>query len=307
MTDASPHPNVTTYGYISFHPLLGNFLTSFCYYFTYFLQSLEEYLVNTVEHLILAVLGYLALCLLMFIFMGMLGFTREMRNAKRVLFVTAHPDDEVMFFGPSIMHYVQKPNCTVYLMCLSSGKNYGMDKVRTNELYESCKILGIKEENIFVHNNTDLPDAMDVRWPLEIIAKHVIHTVEAFNITNIVTFDRYGISGHQNHCSIYYAIANLILDEELPKTCGVFVLETVNIVRKYGLILDIPISFIMSRFRVLGGFRQRSRLFEAMYKHKSQLVWFRRLYLWSSRYMLINTLTQVNLVDIELDYLEMED
>lgn len=53
-----------------------------------------------------------------------------------------------------------------------------MDKVRTKELYESCEILGIKEENIFVHNNTDLPDAMDVRWPLEIIAKHVLNTVE---------------------------------------------------------------------------------------------------------------------------------
>ncbi|KAJ8921272.1 hypothetical protein NQ315_013744 [Exocentrus adspersus] len=40
---------------------------------------------------------------------------------------------------------------------------------------------------------------------------------------------------------------------------------------------------------------------EAMNEHQSQLVWFRRLYMNFSRYTLINTLQQMNLVDIELD------
>ncbi|XP_066144763.1 N-acetylglucosaminyl-phosphatidylinositol de-N-acetylase isoform X2 [Euwallacea fornicatus] len=250
--------------------------------------EVQQHLVNTVQ-------------------LGLLDFTEDMQHAQRILFITAHPDDEVMFFGPTIFHYTQKSNCIVFLMCMSSGKNYGMDKVRTNELYESCKILGIKEENVFVHNNSNLPDAMDVRWPLEVIAKHVLYTVEAFNITNIVTFDRYGVSGHKNHSSLYYAVAHLILDEELPKTCRVFVLESVNIIRKYGLILDIPISYIMSRFRYMKGFAQRRMLCLAMQEHKSQLMWFRMLYVFFSRYMIINTLQQVNLVDIELDLIEMDD
>jgi len=39
---------------------------------------------------------------------------------KRVMFVTAHPDDECMFFAPSIIH---ASKCgKVRLLCLSNGK-----------------------------------------------------------------------------------------------------------------------------------------------------------------------------------------
>lgn len=41
---------------------------------------------------------------------------------RRVMFVIAHPDDECMFFGPSILHFTQKENALVYLLCLTDGK-----------------------------------------------------------------------------------------------------------------------------------------------------------------------------------------
>ncbi|ENN71836.1 hypothetical protein HUJ04_001002 [Dendroctonus ponderosae] len=305
----SPYTNGTSY-YISRASVITQLFGDFCQNVEYFLYSFEQYTVDTVEHLIVGLLCYVLLCGLLYLCitqLGLFGFTRDFRNAKRILFVTAHPDDEVMFFGPTILHYTQKKNCMVFLMCLSSGKNYGMEKVRTSELYESCKLLGIQQENVFVHSNSDLPDAMDVRWPLEIISKHIIYLVEAFNITNVITFDRNGVSGHQNHCSIYYALANLIIDNELPKACGVFVLESVNRLRKYWLLLDIPISFIMSRFRYMEGLSQRSLLHKAMCQHKSQMMWFRKLYMIFSRYMLINTLQQLNMVDIELDLLDLDE
>ena len=41
----------------------------------------------------------------------------------RVLFVTAHPDDECMFFGPTILSAVSlNRNTPPYLLCLSTGK-----------------------------------------------------------------------------------------------------------------------------------------------------------------------------------------
>lgn len=92
-----------------------------------------------------------------------------------------------------------------------------MGSIRTNELYNSCKVLGIEESHIFVHNHTLLPDVMDVRWPLELISQIVSQYVDSLNITTLITFDRYGVSSHNNHCSIYYAVANLILDNKLPK------------------------------------------------------------------------------------------
>jgi N-acetylglucosaminylphosphatidylinositol deacetylase len=38
---------------------------------------------------------------------------------KRVLFVTAHPDDECMFFAPSILQLARC--CQVYLLCFCTG------------------------------------------------------------------------------------------------------------------------------------------------------------------------------------------
>ena len=43
-----------------------------------------------------------------------------------------------------------------------------------------------------------------------------------------------------------------------------------------------------------------------MKSHKSQYVWFRKLYMIFSRYTLINTLQEVNMLDLELD-LQFED
>lgn len=42
-------------------------------------------------------------------------------KCKRVLVVTAHPDDESMFFGPTILSLTQRTDCQVYLLCLSNG------------------------------------------------------------------------------------------------------------------------------------------------------------------------------------------
>ena len=41
---------------------------------------------------------------------------------NKALFVTAHPDDECMFFSPTI-YGLQKDGWEVYLLCLSTG-NY---------------------------------------------------------------------------------------------------------------------------------------------------------------------------------------
>lgn len=43
-----------------------------------------------------------------------------------------------------------------------------------------------------------------------------------------------------------------------------------------------------------------------MAAHRSQYVWFRKLYMIFSRYTLVNTLQEVNALDLELD-LQFDD
>jgi N-acetylglucosaminylphosphatidylinositol deacetylase len=44
------------------------------------------------------------------------------QNASRVLLITAHPDDECMFFAPTIIG-LKKQNCRIFVLCMSRGKS----------------------------------------------------------------------------------------------------------------------------------------------------------------------------------------
>lgn len=45
---------------------------------------------------------------------------KRISNMRNVLIVTAHPDDECMFFGPSTVAF-GNADCNVFLICLSRG------------------------------------------------------------------------------------------------------------------------------------------------------------------------------------------
>lgn len=51
------------------------------------------------------------------------GELKAIKRAKRVLCVISHPDDESMFFGPTILGLNKQPDTSVFLLCLSMG-NY---------------------------------------------------------------------------------------------------------------------------------------------------------------------------------------
>ena len=64
-----------------------------------------------------------------------------------ILLVTAHPDDECMFFTPSVRHFVSKGD-RVDLLCLSTGNYDGMGGIRRGELERSAAVLGINSLTI---------------------------------------------------------------------------------------------------------------------------------------------------------------
>ncbi len=62
---------------------------------------------------------------------------------KRVLLVIAHPDDEAMFFAPTLIGLSdQNVPCDIYILCLSAGNFRKGGKRRKSELRQSCKELG---------------------------------------------------------------------------------------------------------------------------------------------------------------------
>lgn len=84
---------------------------------------------EALEHILICVVVYAILCLIVYVLIFRRWAAQWNRNAthlrfpqcKRVLIVTAHPDDESMFFGPTILSLTKRTDCTVYLLCLSNG------------------------------------------------------------------------------------------------------------------------------------------------------------------------------------------
>ncbi|XP_076676529.1 phosphatidylinositol glycan anchor biosynthesis class L isoform X2 [Andrena cerasifolii] len=207
-----------------------------------------------------------------------------------------------MFFGPLVYWVTRSKASEIYLLCLTTGGN----KRRKEELWDCTKILGIPEANVTIVMSTELPDDQNVQWPTEVVAECILQHVESYKIDAVVTFDKHGISRHKNHISLYFAIAALCIEKKVPSYCKLYVLESVNIIRKYVQLLDLPISLLSASYWYLVMYDQRKVIRNAMTAHKSQYVWFRKLYMIFSRYTFINTFQEVSALDLELD-LQFDD
>ncbi|XP_012603322.1 N-acetylglucosaminyl-phosphatidylinositol de-N-acetylase isoform X1 [Microcebus murinus] len=209
---------------------------------------------------------------------------------SRTLLVIAHPDDEAMFFAPTVLGLARLRH-QVSLLCFSAGNYYNQGEIRKKELLQSCDVLGIPPSSVMIIDNRDFPDDPGVQWDTELVGSILLQHVEASGINLVVTFDAGGVSGHSNHVALYAAVRALHSEGKLPKGCSVLTLQSVNVLRKYLSLLDLPWSLLHARdvLFVLTS-AEVARAKRAMSCHRSQLLWFRRLYVLFSRYMRINSL-----------------
>ncbi|XP_065123164.2 N-acetylglucosaminyl-phosphatidylinositol de-N-acetylase [Paramisgurnus dabryanus] len=218
---------------------------------------------------------------------------RNSEERTRALVVTAHPDDECMFFAPTILNLIES-KVAVHLLCLSTGNYNSQGPQRKKELLDSCTVLGIPCNNVTIIDNKELPDDPTVQWSTALISSLIIKHIETSTISLVLTFDGRGVSGHANHIAIYKALSHLASAGRLPIGCQVFTLHTISIFRKYLSVLELPVSWLLSSdFCCIIGWEEYKCAKKAMLRHHSQLLWFRRLYILFSRYMFINTFQSV--------------
>ncbi|PON25227.1 N-acetylglucosaminyl-phosphatidylinositol de-N-acetylase [Trichoderma gamsii] len=74
---------------------------------------------------------------------------------KRVCLLIAHPDDEAMFFAPTVLALARPDTGNhVKILCLSSGNADGLGETRKKELIQSGLALGLRDESdVFVVDN----------------------------------------------------------------------------------------------------------------------------------------------------------
>lgn len=70
-----------------------------------------------------------------------------LRN-RRICLLIAHPDDEAMFFAPTVLALTRpEMGNHVKILCLSTGDADGLGETRQKELKKSGVLLGLKDED----------------------------------------------------------------------------------------------------------------------------------------------------------------
>jgi N-acetylglucosaminylphosphatidylinositol deacetylase len=174
---------------------------------------------------------------------------------------------------------------------MSTGNADGLGRLRKNELFESCRQLGILSHYVTLMNVGGLLDGQP-KWETEKLARIVLQHMERLDIELVLTFDDKGVSTHPNHISCFHALQFLYSNGLVPSDVQIFVLESVSLLRKFSGLFDIFTSFFSSTFMVLAWPRNS---WLSMREHKTQLVWFRYLYLIFSRYIIVNTFKRISL------------
>ncbi|KAK4155747.1 hypothetical protein C8A00DRAFT_31407 [Chaetomidium leptoderma] len=237
----------------------------------------------------------------------------QLLAAKSLLIVTAHPDDECLFFSPSILGVLDRnKEITGALLVMSTGNNYGLGDRRTQELQESCNALGIHPKRCIALNHPELQDNPDIWWNTDLIETIVREHVSKWKVDAIVTFDEGGVSGHLNHKAVsaavsHYAAAN-------PEAPVAFTLTTTSLLRKYTLLGDLPLTALPFLWRIVSALSYPATTADsrdsglalvantwgrylktrhAFAQHPSQYTWDRHLYMVLSRYVWFNDLRRV--------------
>ncbi|KAI0976349.1 putative deacetylase LmbE-like domain-containing protein [Xylaria arbuscula] len=185
-----------------------------------------------------------------------------LRN-KRICLLIAHPDDEAMFFAPTVLALTRPESGNhVKILCLSTGNADGLGETRRRELVKSAMLLGLrKEEDVLVMDSPDFPDSMTTIWDAERISS-LLRSAFAPSLTNdsrstvsrdqaaptatidvLITFDGTGISSHPNHISLYHGARTFITSLLRGKPgraspVDLYTLTSVGVARKYASFLD---------------------------------------------------------------------
>ncbi|KAK2506266.1 hypothetical protein MC885_017524, partial [Smutsia gigantea] len=72
---------------------------------------------------------------------------------NRTLLVIAHPDDEAMFFAPTVLGLTRLRH-RMSLLCFSAGNYYNQGEIRKKELVQSCDVLGIPPSSVMIIDNS---------------------------------------------------------------------------------------------------------------------------------------------------------
>lgn len=132
-------------------------------------------------------------------------------DKNSVLAIFAHPDDETLAAGGTLLHYAREGAKTT-LICATRGEmgfisdfdiaNYSnLGNVRESELREACKILGIDRLDFLDLEDGSVSAAVGMDSGNKAIAK-IVSVINEIRPHTVITFGPDGLDGHDDHIAV---------------------------------------------------------------------------------------------------------
>ncbi len=148
------------------------------------------------------------------------GFDDQEILGKKILILTAHPDDE-SFLAAGTIHENHRASGKTFLICATLGEKGGshlkkplsekeLGKLRLNELKQVSELL-----NIDSLETLDFPDGQVSKYEAEIL-KRISPAIEKLQPDLLMSFGPDGITGHNDHIAMSKVAANLAKQYSLP-------------------------------------------------------------------------------------------
>ncbi|MEO6729376.1 MAG: PIG-L family deacetylase, partial [Candidatus Dojkabacteria bacterium] len=127
------------------------------------------------------------------------------KGIKNVLFIYPHPDDEVMSAGGLICKMSRDPELNVFVVDITKGERGDeimkvtpkvLGAIREQEYYKALFTVGIGNAEIW-----DFPDG-SVPAKVKELKKTIEKYIEENKIDFVITYERFGIYGHQDHVNL---------------------------------------------------------------------------------------------------------
>ena len=226
---------------------------------------------------------------------------RDGARGRAALLVVAHPDDETMFFAPAMLCLAR--TLELHVLCLSTGDFDGLGARREAEMPKACACLGVPPDRVRLLDDPLLRDGPCEEWPAERIARLVDAELQERSAERVLTFDAHGISQHPNHVSVHRGVMLLAAERRARPAAPlrVYELRSHGLVRRHLSVWDVPLTLLVWWLRRLLGADdivcvslRPWAVHRAMREHRSQYVWFRKLYILVSRYVWVNTLVRAS-------------
>ena len=129
---------------------------------------------------------------------------KDLQSIGSVLLIIAHPDDEIMFWTPTIKTLISK-NIKMKILCLSNGNYDGLGELREKEFDNVSRALNFPDNVIL--NIPQLQDNIHQKWDSSIISTQIEEFLKNNqDVKTILTFDRNGVTKHPNHISCFYGL-----------------------------------------------------------------------------------------------------